>query len=71
MRLTEDKAEKFDFQGWLSKRKQNTRFFYFQCLTLGMEFALTMMTLYLYLKNILKIKNVDAFVRRNGRDFTR
>ncbi|XP_066931042.1 uncharacterized protein [Clytia hemisphaerica] len=61
MALAKDKKDIFDFQEWLNQRKQTTKFFYFQSLTLGMEYALTMMTLYLYLTDILKIKDVDAF----------
>ena len=61
MTLVEKSKEKFDLQEWLNRRKQTTKFFYFQSLTLGMEYALTMMTLFLYLTDILKIKNVDVF----------
>ena len=50
-----------DYKEWEKRRKRTSQIFYIQSLALGMEYALTFITLYVYLTDILKTQHVDAF----------
>ena len=46
---------------WLLRREITTKIFYLQNFVLGMEYSLTFVTLYVYLKDVLKSRHVDFF----------
>ncbi|XP_066921343.1 major facilitator superfamily domain-containing protein 8-like [Clytia hemisphaerica] len=50
-----------DYKSWEKRRKRTSKIFYFQSIALGMEYALTFVTLYVYLKDVIKTKHVDEF----------
>ena len=51
----------FNYKEWEKRRKRTSIIFYVQSIALGMEYALTFITLYVYLTDVLKTQHVDAF----------
>ena len=61
--MTDTDMKEFSYWKWLKNRKTTTRIFYWICFLDGVEYSLTFATLFVYLKDFLKVRgaNLDIF----------